>query len=152
MKRVFIATLVAASAALAFAPLALNEAQGAESKGAATSVQNPELETGRSLFVTYCASCHGVHASGDGPMAAQLRSHPTNLTQYTVSNHGVFPAERLRRIIEGTDQSVRSHGSMEMPVWGDAFRKREGLSREEADARIEAIVRYLGAIQARWAH
>jgi hypothetical protein len=85
-------------------------------------------------------------------MVRQLRSRPTNLTQYSVRNHGAFPAERLHRIIDGTDASVRSHGSMEMPVWGDAFRKRQGLSREEADARIDAIVRYLGAIQERLAH
>jgi mono/diheme cytochrome c family protein len=139
MKRVIIATLVSAAAAFAFSR-------------PAASGQNPQVENGRALFTTYCASCHGIHASGDGPMASALRSHPTNLTQYTVKNHGLFPAERLRRIIDGTDQTVRSHGSMEMPVWGDAFRKRQGLSREEADARIEAIVRYLGAIQERWAH
>jgi mono/diheme cytochrome c family protein len=139
MKRVIIATLVAAGAALIVSR-------------PASSGQNLQLDTGRALFATYCASCHGAHASGDGPMTSQLRSHPTNLTQYTVKNHGVFPAERLRRIIDGTDSSVRAHGSMEMPIWGDAFHKRDGLSREEADARIEAIVRYLGAIQERWAH
>jgi hypothetical protein len=37
-----------------------------------------------------------------------------------------------------------------MPVWGDAFRSaREGLSPEAAKARIDAVVRYLEAIQER---
>ena len=139
MTRVIIATVVAVAAALA---LSSQKVSG----------QNPQLDTGRTLFATYCATCHGVHASGDGPMAAQLRTKPANLTQYTVKNHGVFPAERLHRIIDGTDASIRSHGSMEMPVWGDAFRKRQGLSQEEANARIEAIVRYLGLMQDRLAH
>ena len=64
----------------------------------------------------------------------------------------LFTSEWLRRIIDGGDASVRSHGSMEMPVWGDAFKKRQGLSQEEANARIEAIVRYLGLMQDRLAH
>jgi hypothetical protein len=61
---------------------------------------------------------------------------------------GVFPSERVKRIIDGRD--VPSHGSRDMPVWGDAFRTtRDGLSPESVEARIEAIVRYLRAIQQR---
>jgi len=81
-----------------------------------------------------------------------LRSQPSNLTQFAVRNGGVFPAERLQRIIDGKDQNVRAHGSFEMPVWGDAFRQREGLTDEGVRARIEAIVRYLAGIQERRAH
>jgi hypothetical protein len=37
-----------------------------------------------------------------------------------------------------------------MPVWGDAFRsERGGLNAEAVKARIDAIVRYLEAIQQR---
>lgn len=120
--------------------------------GRASFAQNPQIDTGRALFATYCASCHGADARGGGPVADTLRTRPPNLTQFALKNHGVFPVERLHRIIDGYDQSVRAHGSMEMPVWGDAFRKREGLSDEAARARIEAIVRYLGLIQERLAH
>jgi mono/diheme cytochrome c family protein len=118
----------------------------------ASGGQNPSLDTGRALFATYCASCHGIDGVGDGPVAEQLRTRPPNLTQFAVRNHGVFPAERLHRIIDGGDTTARSHGSMEMPVWGDAFRKRDGLDAEEARMRIDAIVRYLGLIQERLAH
>ena len=55
-------------------------------------------------------------------------------------------------MVDGRDQSVRAHGSMEMPVWGDAFRRREGLGDDAARARIDAIVIYLGMIQERTAH
>ena len=46
----------------------------------------------------------------------------------------------------------RSHGDREMPVWGDVFRiPRERGATSPAAARIDAIVRYLQAIQERGA-
>jgi hypothetical protein len=60
----------------------------------------------------------------------------------------VFPSERLAQIIDG--RHVPSHGDREMPVWGDAFRNsRDGLGVESAQARIDAIIRYLAGIQQR---
>ena len=105
-------------------------------------------DAGAQAFRTYCATCHGVSARGDGPLAAQLRRMPADLTKFTQRNGGVFPSERVTRIIDGRD--VTSHGDREMPVWGDAFRVSPGgLSAEAVKARIAAIVRYLQAIQER---
>jgi mono/diheme cytochrome c family protein len=105
-------------------------------------------ESGATLFRTYCAPCHGTDARGAGPMTTELRRLPPSLTSFAVRNGGVFPGERVRRIIDGRD--ISSHGTMEMPVWGDAFRRtREGLSEEAAAARIDAIARYLDSIQER---
>ncbi len=118
----------------------------------AGSAQIPQVEGGRALYTTYCASCHGTSGRGDGPVAAQLVTKPANLAEFAVHNGGVFPAERLHRIIDGQEMNARAHGSMEMPVWGDAFRRREGLSEEAASARIDAIIQYLRVIQERRAH
>jgi mono/diheme cytochrome c family protein len=108
-------------------------------------------EAGAQLYRTYCATCHGLKGRGDGPMAAELRKTIPDLTKYTARNGGVFPSERLRRIIDG--RGVASHGTREMPVWGDAFRStREGLSPEAVQTRIDAIVRFLEAIQERVAN
>jgi mono/diheme cytochrome c family protein len=105
-------------------------------------------DPGAQLFRTYCATCHGITGRGDGPVAEQLRKTPPDLTKYTARNGGVFPSERLRQIVDGRD--VASHGDREMPVWGDAFRSaRGGLSPEAVKTRIEAIIRYVGAIQER---
>jgi mono/diheme cytochrome c family protein len=115
------------------------------------TVQTPQgrsVESGAALFRAHCAACHGSDARGAGPMADQLRRMPPSLTSFAVRNGGVFPSERLKRIIDGRD--VPAHGNSEMPVWGDAFRRtREGLSGDAATARIEAIVRYLETIQER---
>jgi mono/diheme cytochrome c family protein len=105
-------------------------------------------DAGAQAFRTYCASCHGTSARGDGPLAVQLRRTPPDLTTFTQRNGGVFPSARLTRIIDGRD--VVSHGDREMPVWGDAFKvTRGGLSEDAVKARIAAIVRYLQAIQER---
>jgi mono/diheme cytochrome c family protein len=116
------------------------------------SMQAPSTaaeDTGNRLFRTYCASCHGTDARGDGPMASHLRNVPPDLTQYTKRNGGVFPSERVYRIVDGRD--VASHGDREMPVWGDAFRVPGGPGASVVKARIDAIVRYLAGIQERGA-
>lgn len=100
---------------------------------------------GSQLFRTHCASCHGTGARGDGPLAAALRRPPPDLTQFTRRNGGMFPRERVHRIIDGRD--VPSHGDREMPVWGDVF--RQAADAAATKARIDALVAYLEAIQAR---
>jgi mono/diheme cytochrome c family protein len=108
-------------------------------------------DQGAQLFKTYCAACHGANGRGAGPAAEQFRKIPPDLTKYTVNNGGVFPSERVRRIIDGT--GVAAHGDRDIPVWGDAFQGgREGLTAEGARARIDLIVRFLEAIQGRAAH
>ena len=70
--------------------------------------------------------------------------------QYTRRNGGMFPGERVYRIIDGSD--VPSHGDREMPVWGDVFRMTPSSSAiAGVKARIDAVVRYLEGIQERGA-
>jgi mono/diheme cytochrome c family protein len=103
------------------------------------------------LFRTHCATCHGADARGNGPLAEQMRRMPPDLTTFTMRNGGVFPSERVRRIIDGRD--VTSHGDREMPVWGDVFRIPRGTAETSAAGdRIASIVRYLEGIQQRGTH
>ncbi len=106
----------------------------------------PDL--GTRLFRTYCASCHGANALGDGPMARELLRAAPELTRFAERNGGVFPNDHVYDIIDG--RRVRAHGDTEMPIWGDAFRSGPaGFDEETARKRIEAIVNYLRAIQRR---
>jgi mono/diheme cytochrome c family protein len=115
------------------------------------SLQAPSTaanDPGSQLFRTYCATCHGSTGRGNGPIADLLRRTPPDLTRFTARNGGVFPSERVYRIIDGRD--VASHGDRDMPVWGDAFKRGRGDSSDESvKARIDAIVRYLAGIQER---
>src|SRR5262245_42481647 len=87
--------------------------------GASASAQQQETYAGSALFSTYCSSCHGANATGDGPLASVLKKHPPDLTQIAKRNGGKFPDDKVFRTIDGRDP-VRAHGS-DMPVWGDAF-------------------------------
>jgi mono/diheme cytochrome c family protein len=99
---------------------------------------------GAALFRAYCANCHGGAARGDGVMSAQLRRQPPDLTTFAVRNGGVFPAERVRQVIDGT--GIAAHGDRDMPVWGAVFKRSSG---GDAAARIDAIVRFLAGLQQR---
>jgi mono/diheme cytochrome c family protein len=107
------------------------------------------VEDGRALFLTYCSSCHGTTARGDGPVSESLRGRPADLTELANAADGAFIAQRIQRTVDGRDRHIKAHGSYEMPVWGDAFKRREGLGEEAIKARIDAIVRYIQTIQHR---
>jgi mono/diheme cytochrome c family protein len=104
---------------------------------------------GSALFKTYCASCHGQSARGNGPVAIFLRVTPADLTQIAKRNKGTFPKDEVYRIIDGR-QAVKTHGASQMPVWGDAFTKSTtGTSEKEVAEKIRALVDYLQSIQER---
>jgi mono/diheme cytochrome c family protein len=102
---------------------------------------------GRDLFEFYCASCHGRDGKGRGYVAAALKKAPPDLTTLTKRNHGTFPADRVKRLIEGTEPlSTPAHGSREMPLWGPIFK---GLDTREAinAERIENLVKHIESLQ-----
>jgi mono/diheme cytochrome c family protein len=108
--------------------------------------------SGDYLFRTYCASCHGASARGDGPLADSMRTRPSDLTEIAKRNKGVFPRDQVFRIIDGR-QGVKGHGGADMPVWGDVFARSSQVRNEAViTARIEALVRYLEGLQARAAN
>ncbi|MBL8207312.1 MAG: cytochrome c [Blastocatellia bacterium] len=104
-----------------------------------------ENDRGRQLFMTYCASCHGEDAKGNGPAAPALKTAPANLTAIAKVN-GKFPGLRVRRIIGG-DDFISGHGSREMPIWGDIFRKQRDTTISKAN--VYALTKYVESIQAR---
>lgn len=107
---------------------------------------------GAELYRNHCATCHGIEATGKGPMAGVLVIKPTDLTQLQAGNDGVFPIERVVRRIDGRDPLV-SHGSP-MPVYGFFFEGRDKAIKSPAGQPILTsvpiidLVGYLQSIQA----
>jgi mono/diheme cytochrome c family protein len=104
------------------------------------SVEGPDL------FRAYCASCHGKDAKGNGPAAPSLKATVPDLTMIPRNEKGDFPAERVRRIIQG-EGMLASHGSREMPIWGPIFHQVES-DVDWGNVRLENLVKYLESIQA----
>ena len=105
--------------------------------------------SGAELFERYCAACHGVSATGDGPVAASLVVQVPDLTRLTPRG-GEFSRFRIREIVDGRSPIV-AHGTRRMPVWGREFWFEEGADIEaERRSReiIERLIDYLETIQA----
>ncbi len=118
----------------------------------AAAQEYKQVTPAATLFSTYCASCHGTTARGDGPLASSMVKKPANLTEIAQRNGGKFPSEMVFRTIDGR-QPVRGHGGPDMPVWGDAFsRSREAGDAERVKSVIQSLVDYLDSIQVRPAH
>ena len=100
---------------------------------------------GAHLYTTYCASCHGANAKGNGPAAMAMKVMPPDLTRIAVRNGGRFPAERVRQIVLG--KGPAAHGDRNMPVWGDAFARKEAAS--DPGPLVDALVTYLDGLQER---
>ena len=127
------------AAALASLPLTASVQQTTEAVLSGSS--------GEAMFKTYCGSCHGKSAKGDGPLADSLRFRPADLTLIAKRNGGKFDSDKVYRTIDGRD-TIKGHGGTDMPVWGDAFKRSdEGYSEKAVKARIQSIVDYLKSIQ-----
>jgi mono/diheme cytochrome c family protein len=102
-----------------------------------------DIDIGKTNYESNCAACHGPNGKG-GPVSAELRTRPSDLTLIAKRNGGVFPADVLYRIIDGR-KTIRAHGTYEMPVWGLVFLRSD--PEDVARKRILAIIAYLKSIQ-----
>lgn len=101
---------------------------------------------GADLYRSYCASCHGQTARGDGPAGAALKVPAPDLTALARRNGGRFPDGHVYQVIEWGG-AIASHGSRKMPVWGVAFRPLSDENQREVSARIHALTDYIASIQ-----
>ena len=114
------------------------------------------IALGRADFRDNWASCHGMTGKGDGPMRSSLVKPPADLTTIAQRNGGEFPQEQVGEVIDGRWLGdAGPHGSREMPVWGQVFKKRAmtrpGDSARTAEwsaqDRILSLLKYLEDIQ-----
>jgi mono/diheme cytochrome c family protein len=104
--------------------------------------------SGKQMFNSYCAVCHGSDAKGSGPAAAALKNVPTDLTLLAQRNGGKYPAAHVASVIRG--QAVTpSHGSQEMPIWGPLFYSIRQGHEEQVQQRTSNLVAYIETLQAK---
>lgn len=102
--------------------------------------------SGKEMFVSYCASCHGKDAKGDGPAANALKQLPADLTTLAKRNGGKYPTDKVNAILRG-QASLMAHGDQEMPVWGPVFWRLSGGHEEQVQMRIANLNHYLESLQ-----
>lgn len=104
--------------------------------------------SGKEMFNSYCASCHGEDAKGDGPAAAALKATPADLTMLAKINGGKYPSMKVTSILRGQAKVV-AHGTQTMPVWGPVFWKISQGKEAEVQQRIANLNRYIESLQAK---
>ncbi len=122
---------------------------GTQVKITHVGIKHVPADSGQSMYIAYCAACHGASAKGDGPAVPALVQKPTDLTMLSSMNNGKFPKDHVRYLLTVTGTSP-SHGSADMPIWGKAFRALDnGHPRSSvASLRASNLVNYLETLQA----
>lgn len=128
-------------------------AQDAAPAQAAPTVKHvPIVQTsptsGKEMFNSYCAVCHGTDGKGGGPAASALKTSPFDLTTLAQKNGGKYPAPHVASVIRGQAE-MPSHGSKDMPVWGPLFSSISQGHESQVQQRIANLVAYIGTLQAK---
>jgi mono/diheme cytochrome c family protein len=102
--------------------------------------------SGKEMYTTYCAVCHGTDGKGGGPAASALKAPPSDLTVLSKNNGGKYPALKVTAAIHG-EGGVPAHGSKEMPVWGTLFFNLSGGHESEVQQRVTNLTKYIESLQ-----
>lgn len=109
-----------------------------------------DVKEGQELYVDLCASCHGIDATGKGPVTPALKVPPPDLTRLAQRHAGTFPRDLVIEMITG-ERPVAAHGSREMPVWSQRFGPRSSAGAAVASIymrrRVERIAGYIESLQ-----
>jgi len=104
--------------------------------------------SGKQMFNSYCAVCHGGDAKGNGPAAAALKTAPIDLTLLAQKNNGKYPSGHVASVIRG-QATMPSHGSEDMPIWGPLFSSISQGHEAQVQQRTSNLVEYIGTLQAK---
>lgn len=145
MKFISVAAIVAVLSALA-----VGQAAPAQSSPTVKHVPitNAPSNSGKEMYKSYCAVCHGVDGKGGGPAATAMKTSPTDLTALAKNSGGTYPASHVAAVIRG-QATTPSHGSQDMPVWGPLFSSISQGHEAQVQQRITNLVTFIGTLQAK---
>src|SRR5215467_8757283 len=73
-------------------------------------VKATSAASGKQMYTSYCAVCHGTDGKGAGPAAEALKTPPTDLTMLAKHNGGNFPGLKVSSSIRG-EANIPAHGT-----------------------------------------
>jgi mono/diheme cytochrome c family protein len=103
--------------------------------------------SGKQMFESYCAACHGKDGKGGGPAVAALKVPPPDLTTMNARNGGKFPELKVFGLIHGDVEMPAAHGSKDMPVWGTVFQSMSHDNGASTQMRLANLTAYIKSLQ-----
>jgi mono/diheme cytochrome c family protein len=105
--------------------------------------------SGRQMYISYCAACHGNEGKGDGPATPGLKAPPPDLTSLAKRQDGKFPGSYVVTVLRNGAAPI--HGTVDMPIWGALFGAMDGKIQDspEVRLRISNVTKYLESIQSK---
>lgn len=116
----------------------------------ATIATADESGIGKTAYEQYCATCHGVDATGGGPLTEIMTTSVPDLTTMAAANDGSYPMLSVIHVIDGRT-GLRAHGGP-MPVYGALFDEESHSGTEYGDVlytrgKVLSIAYYLESLQ-----
>ncbi|WP_254447960.1 c-type cytochrome [Ruegeria arenilitoris] len=118
---------------------------------ASQSFAETDSTQGKTLYIDFCARCHGLDAGGNGPDAADLETQPLDLKKIADRRNGVWPMLEVMSILDGYLKTTNPRD--DMPVITELnegptieFDTGNGLVTS-VPAKLVALTEYLEAIQ-----
>jgi len=111
-------------------------------------ITNVPSNSGKQMYNSYCAVCHGTDGKGSGPAASAMKTSPTDLTGLAKKEGGKYPSAHVASVIRGR-ASNPAHGSQDMPVWGPLFSSISQGHESQVQQRISNLVAYIDTLQAK---
>ena len=102
--------------------------------------------SGKQMYSSYCAPCHGADGKGQGPVASALKIPPTDLSTLAKNNGGKYPGSHVVTVMQFGSE-LNAHGSAQMPVWGPILGRMNVGNPQDKPLRISNLSRYLETIQ-----
>ena len=103
------------------------------------NASDDNLELGQREYINSCAVCHGRDGKAQSRTVDPLKVAPSDLTQLSKKNAGVFPTARIYETLDGR-LSVTAHGSREMPIWGQIY-TLQAAAKSDNPYVTESLVR-----------
>jgi mono/diheme cytochrome c family protein len=106
--------------------------------------------SGKQMYTSYCAPCHGVDGRGNGPVAAALKVAPSDLTLLSKDHNGKFPSTHVMAVLQFGAETP-AHGTAQMPIWGPIFGQMDhpAMNQDVQTLRISNLTRYVETLQAK---
>lgn len=145
MKFIGVAAIVMVISALAIAQVSPAQSVPTINR---VPIANTPSNSGKDMFVSYCAVCHGKDGKGNGPAATAMKIPPSDLTILAKGNGGKYPASHVAAVIRG-QAALASHGTQDMPIWGPLFSSISQGHEAQVQQRVSNLVSYIDSLQAK---